>query len=59
MPELSLEAFTKVVKQAIHMAKRLALGGLVVVMPEVKAFPPPGVSERKDMIDGMGNKRTG
>lgn len=48
--DLSLDAFTKVVKHAIHLTKRLALDGLVVVMPEVKGFPPPGVSERKDMI---------
>ena len=48
--DLSLDAFTKAVKHAIHLTKRLALGGLVVVMPEVKGFPPPGVSERKDMV---------
>ena len=49
--DLSLDAFTKAVKHAIHMVKRLALDGLVVVMPEVKGFPPPGVSERKDMVE--------
>ena len=49
--DLSLDAFTKAVKQAIHMTKQLALDGLVVVMPEVKGFPPPGVSERKYLAE--------
>jgi len=49
--DLSLDAFTTAVKQAIHLVKRLALDGLVVVMPEVKGFPVPGVSERKDMVE--------
>lgn len=48
--DLTLDAFTKVVKLAIRRAKRLALDGVVVVMLEVKGFPPPNVSARKDMI---------
>lgn len=47
--DLTLDAFTKVVKRAIRRAEKLALGGLVVVMPEVKGFPPQTVSERVDM----------
>ena len=47
--DLTLDAVTNVVKLSIRRAKRLALDGLVVAMPEVKGFPPPTVSQRQDM----------
>jgi hypothetical protein len=48
--DLTLDAFTAVVKQSIRRAKRLALASVVVVMPVVKGFPPPTVGARQDMI---------
>lgn len=46
--DLTLDAVTNVVKLAIRRAKRLALDGLVVAMPEVKGFPPLTVGERRE-----------
>lgn len=49
-PDLDLGAFINVVKQAVRRAKRMGLDGLVVVMPDVKGFLPPGVMARKEMV---------
>lgn len=42
--------FVSVVRWEIRRARRLALDGLIVVMPEVKGFPPPDIASREQMV---------
>ena len=48
--DMPLKFFTTVVRWDIRRARRLGLKGLVVVMREVKGFPPPDVMTRKDIV---------
>jgi hypothetical protein len=48
--DMPFKFFVRVVRWDIRRARRLALEGLVVVIPEVRGFPPPDVMARKDMV---------
>jgi hypothetical protein len=47
--DMSFKFFVSAVKWDIHRAKGMALEGLVVVIPEVRGFPPPDALSRKHM----------